>query len=55
MDYMSIFVLESLVVAAADAAAASAVVRLPLKYISEHGRVGRQEVLVYFEKSILDL
>ena len=53
MDYMSIFVLESLVVAAA--AAASVAVRLPLEYISEHGRVGRQEVLVYFEKSILDL
>jgi hypothetical protein len=54
MDYMSIFILESLVAVAA-AAAAIAAVRLPLKYISEHGRVGRQEVLVYFEKSILDL
>lgn len=49
MDHRSIFVLGPSIFAGV------AVVELPLKYVSEHGGVSRQEVLVYFENRILDL
>jgi hypothetical protein len=48
MNHRSIFVLGPPIFA-------GIAVGLPLKYVSEHGGVSRQEVLVYFENRILDL
>lgn len=47
MNYTTVIVLELFIVAGVPG--------LPPKYISEHGGVSTQEMIMYFETNILDL